>query len=394
MAGLEQQSLHTVEIMRIKEQLEACVQAVRAAVGGMPQPARARRIGAAHEAVARRRLESAPLLRELMDAELADRHWVPIVRAMSLDRNDAHSYTLRELWDGEMLVHESTIREEVARAGGERSLETFLSSLEESWEGRNVSVKEHQLLRDGSESPALIRQWDVLFLWVDDDPTSLATLVHPRITRTARPAAKSGRSVCRACARCCSRGAGAEALPGAFERHRGVPRHRRRVARRGVSLRRGRQRVLQRRSSAAELEGALLLDVGNGDVLERVESEMAIVERRCTRSLNRGVTHFPAHFVGNDDLLALLAAGRRPESASHLLLNLFPGVAGIDVREQHTTLACAPEHESSTFSPSTCGSTRGRRRGWPRSKGRCAERWGRHFPRWRRSRPTKTTRDS
>ena len=349
MAGLEQQSLHTVEIMRIKEQLEACVQAVRAAVGGMPQPARARRIGAAHEAVARRRLESAPLLRELMDAELADRHWVPIVRAMSLDRNDAHSYTLRELWDGEMLVHESTIREEVARAGGERSLETFLSSLEESWEGRNVSVKEHQLLRDGSESPALIRQWDVLFSWVDDDLTSLATL-----------RASPYYSYCEA---------RSEEWAQRLSSLRSLLLSWRGAQRRYLALSNAIEAcpdiVDELPDEASRFDAAVseycsvarvppnsrvlsLLDVGNGDVLERVESEMAIVEKALHALLESRRDAFPRlYFVGNDDLLALLAAGRRPESASHLLLNLFPGVAGIDVREQHTiTRLRSPEHES------------------------------------------------
>lgn len=109
-----------------------------------------------------------PVLRDLCTEALKDRHWKVLLLAMGIS-SSSHDLSLGALWECNPLAHRKVIQDVLSTAQGELALEQFLKDLKEHW----ISCELHLALREGFR---LIVGWDVLFLTLEDNLNSLASL--------------------------------------------------------------------------------------------------------------------------------------------------------------------------------------------------------------------------
>jgi dynein heavy chain 1 len=109
-----------------------------------------------------------PILRDLSTEALKDRHWKILLQAMGIT-STSHNLSLGVLYECNPLAHKKVIQDVLSTAQGELALEQFLKDLKEHW----ISCELNLALRDGFR---LIVGWDVLFLTLEDNLNSLASL--------------------------------------------------------------------------------------------------------------------------------------------------------------------------------------------------------------------------
>lgn len=96
------------------------------------------------------------LIGELKSEALKDRHWERLTRELRVSWNP-NELTLGQVWQVDLIRHESTIRQMLLVAQGEMALEVFLKQVKEYWQNHTVDLVNYQ------KKTNLIRGWDELF---------------------------------------------------------------------------------------------------------------------------------------------------------------------------------------------------------------------------------------
>ena len=96
------------------------------------------------------------LIVELKSEALKDRHWKTLMRKMKVVWN-LNDLTLGSVWQTNLLVHDSTIKEVLSIAQGEKALEEFLRQVNELWKTYTLELVNYQ------NRCQIIRGWDDLF---------------------------------------------------------------------------------------------------------------------------------------------------------------------------------------------------------------------------------------
>lgn len=109
------------------------------------------------------------LISELKSEALKERHWERLTRELRVSWNP-NELTLGQVWEIDLIRHESVIRQLLLVAQGELALELFLKQVKEYWQTYTVNLVNYQ------NKTMLIRGWDELFNKLKEHINSLAAM--------------------------------------------------------------------------------------------------------------------------------------------------------------------------------------------------------------------------
>ena len=109
------------------------------------------------------------LITELKSDAVKDRHWRTLTRKLNVAWQLAE-LTLGQLWDADLIKNETSVREVLAVAQGERALEEFLRQVADCWRAYQLELINYQ------NRTRLIRGWDELFNQIKEHLSSLAAM--------------------------------------------------------------------------------------------------------------------------------------------------------------------------------------------------------------------------
>ncbi|KAK9454647.1 dynein heavy chain, N-terminal region 1-domain-containing protein [Dipodascopsis uninucleata] len=123
--------------------------------------------------VLRQLLKSHFLLIDLKSDIMRERHWEKLLKGMkSKDNLHYNSMTLGNVWDLDLVVHQSFVQEVISEARGEMALEEFLRGVRETWSDYALELVNYQ------NKCFLLRGWDSLFETCSDHLNSLSAMHH------------------------------------------------------------------------------------------------------------------------------------------------------------------------------------------------------------------------
>lgn len=109
------------------------------------------------------------LISELKSEALKERHWERLTRELRVSWNQ-NDLTLGQVWEIDLIRHESVIRQMLLVAQGELALELFLKQVKDYWQSYTVDLVNYQ------NKTMLIRGWDDLFNKLKEHINSLAAM--------------------------------------------------------------------------------------------------------------------------------------------------------------------------------------------------------------------------
>ncbi|CAD5206375.1 unnamed protein product [Bursaphelenchus okinawaensis] len=110
-----------------------------------------------------------PMITELRSEALKDRHWEKLIRELRVNWN-LNELTLGQVWEADLLRHETVVRQILLVAQGELALEVFLKQVKDFWQGYVVELVNYQ------NKTSLIRGWDDLFNKLKEHINSLTAM--------------------------------------------------------------------------------------------------------------------------------------------------------------------------------------------------------------------------
>ncbi|CEF66963.1 Dynein heavy chain, cytoplasmic [Strongyloides ratti] len=109
------------------------------------------------------------IVADLKSDALKDRHWKQLMKELKVNWN-IQDLTLGQVWDVDLLKHESVIKQILLVAQGEMALEEFLKQVREFWQDFEVELINYQ------NKTKLIKGWDDLFNKLKEHMNSLAAM--------------------------------------------------------------------------------------------------------------------------------------------------------------------------------------------------------------------------
>ncbi|KAK9472278.1 dynein heavy chain, N-terminal region 1-domain-containing protein [Dipodascopsis tothii] len=113
-----------------------------------------------------------PLLALLKEDAVKERHWARVFKAAGQADVPASALTLGDVWDLATPANEPLLRDVVAQAQGEYTLEVFLRKTAETWAGYVLELTNYQ------NKCRLIRGWDEIFATTTEHLNALAAMHH------------------------------------------------------------------------------------------------------------------------------------------------------------------------------------------------------------------------
>ena len=96
------------------------------------------------------------LIVELKSEALKERHWKQLMKRMNVKWN-LNDLTLGLVWECNLTMYETTIKDVLMVAQGEKALEEFLKQVSETWKNYSLELINYQ------NKCQIIRGWDDLF---------------------------------------------------------------------------------------------------------------------------------------------------------------------------------------------------------------------------------------
>uniref|UniRef100_A0A7E4ZT92 Dynein heavy chain, cytoplasmic n=1 Tax=Panagrellus redivivus TaxID=6233 RepID=A0A7E4ZT92_PANRE len=109
------------------------------------------------------------LVTELKSEALKERHWKQLMKELRVQWN-VSELQLGQVWDADLIRHDSVIKQVLLVAQGELALEEFLKQVREYWQNFEVELIGYQ------NKTRLIRGWDDLFNKLKEHMNSLAAM--------------------------------------------------------------------------------------------------------------------------------------------------------------------------------------------------------------------------
>ncbi|KAK2746366.1 hypothetical protein FQN57_003248 [Myotisia sp. PD_48] len=114
-----------------------------------------------------------PLLGDMKSEAVRERHWQKIFKALKPGKRFSQvSMTLGDVWDLQLVVSETVIRDIITQAQGEMALEEFLRMVRETWQSYSLDLVNYQ------NKCRLIRGFDDLFAKCSENLNSLQAMRH------------------------------------------------------------------------------------------------------------------------------------------------------------------------------------------------------------------------
>ena len=123
--------------------------------------------------VLRQLLRVNPLLSDMKSEAVKERHWQKINKALRPGKRfSLTSLTLGDVWDLQLASSENVIRDIIAQAQGEMTLEEFLKSVRETWQNYSLDLVNYQ------NKCRLIKGFDDLFARCSENLNALQAMKH------------------------------------------------------------------------------------------------------------------------------------------------------------------------------------------------------------------------
>lgn len=154
---------------KIRQKLEDFAQTTKS------MPTRIRQYSAFQhvQSVIKSLIKTTALLTALRSEAIYDRHWNRLFKLLSPQKNiSLTNLTLGDIWDLNLSLHEKEVKDIIAVAEGELTLEAFLKQVREFWTTFSLELINYQNIC------RLIKNWDEIFQKCSDNLNSLAAMKH------------------------------------------------------------------------------------------------------------------------------------------------------------------------------------------------------------------------
>ena len=125
------------------------------------------------QSVLRQLLKVNPLVSDMKSEAVRERHWDKIFKALKPGKRCSPlSMRLGDVWDLQLAISETFIRDIISQAQGEMALEEFLKQVRDTWQNYSLDLVNYQ------NKCRLIRGWDELFSRCSENLNSLQAMRH------------------------------------------------------------------------------------------------------------------------------------------------------------------------------------------------------------------------
>ncbi|CAP31232.1 Protein CBR-DHC-1 [Caenorhabditis briggsae] len=282
------------------------------------------------------------LVADLKSEALKERHWHQMMKEMRVNWN-LSDLTLGQVWDADILRHETTIRKILLVAQGEMALEEFLREMREYWQNYEVELVNYQ------NKTRLIKGWDDLFNKLKEHQNSLSAMKLSPYYKQFEESAQSWdeklnkiNAMFDVWIDVQRRWVYLEGLfSGSAEIATLLPFESSRFATITTDV-----LALMKKVSASPR----ILDVVNMQgaqrLLERLADMLAKIQKALGEYLERERSSFPRfYFVGDEDLLEIMGNSKDITRIQKHLKKMFAGITAIDINEEDRSITAFHSRE-------------------------------------------------